>query len=493
MMVRSAHTDRANRRYVPLEILCILIVLAVFCWFTLPRLADAPWNYYESWRQSDTYSIAVNFVQYGMHPLQPQLNYDGVSDNFAQLELQIIPYLSALVFQLTGSITPAVPRLFSLLFFGGSALFLYGLMKRISGIFPALAGLAVYLLMPLSLLTARAIQPESCALFFYCGGVYFLYQYQQTERPRFLWLASSMTAVAIMEKTPVIFVGFLFLYVLISMFGKGCLRSPLFYGCGAVTLLPPLALILYTSQHSTFRFVDGIASKHIFSEEIFSFFTAKSLRFFYHAFTTYFGWSVIILTAIGFVLTLIQGHRFYLVWALAFGLECILIVAVIQFTYYLVFLLPICAALISVAVQAIARWKPPLALIACAAAIVLTVQVSRGLWWVTSVDPGIDNAGQFIAANTDQEDGVAMGVMNPAYFNAANRRGYRANILYYQDIPTGAEAELAYFIEHDVKWFAVIDGAVYNDPDGTYLAYLKAHFPLAAAGTNCDLYNLQGN
>ncbi len=492
-MIRSIRADRAEKKALPLELLCLLVLLAVFLSFELPRFADAPWSYYESWRQSDTYSIAVNYVQYGMHPLQPQLNYDGVSGNFAQLELQIIPYLSALVFQATGCVTPVVPRLLSLLFFLGSALFLYLLMKRISGLFPALAGLGIYLFMPLSLLTARAIQPESCALFFYCGGVFFLWKFQQTVRPRFLWLASGMTAVAIMEKTPVIFVGFLFLYALITVLGKRCLRSPLFYSCGAVTLLPPLALILYTSQHSTFRFVDGIASKHIFSEEIFSFFTAKSLRFFYHAFTTYFGWAAIIFTALGFFIALKQGHRFYVVWAVAFALECVTIVAVIQFTYYLVFLLPICAALISVAVQVIGKWKVPLALCACGAALLLTVQGSRNLWWVTGVDQGIDAAGQFIAAHTQAQDGVAMGVINPAYFNAANRRGYRANIMYYEEIPTGAEEELTYLISHDVKWFVVIDGAIYNDPDGTYLTYLREHFPLAATGTNCEIYDLQGN
>lgn len=68
-----------------------------------------------------------------MDLLHPQLNYDGVSENYAQLELQIVPYLSALVFQLTGTMTPVVPRLLCMLFFLGSAWFLYRLMRGISG------------------------------------------------------------------------------------------------------------------------------------------------------------------------------------------------------------------------------------------------------------------------------------------------------------------------------------------------------------------------
>ena len=86
------------------------MVVVMFLAIQLPKLDSVPWDQYESWRQSDTYSIAVNYVQYGMDLLHPQLNYDGVSENYAQLELQIVPYLSALVFQLTGTMTPVVPR-----------------------------------------------------------------------------------------------------------------------------------------------------------------------------------------------------------------------------------------------------------------------------------------------------------------------------------------------------------------------------------------------
>lgn len=61
------------------------------------------------------------------------------------------------------------------------------------------------------------------------------------------------------------------------------LRSPVFYGCGLLTLGPPVALILYTSHHSVFRFVDGIGLKHIFSKEILSIFTAEGQQFFWEA------------------------------------------------------------------------------------------------------------------------------------------------------------------------------------------------------------------
>ena len=71
---------------------CLAALLALFLAIQLPKLDSVPWDQYESWRQSDTYSIAVNYVQYGMDLLHPQLNYVGVSENYAQLELQIVPF-----------------------------------------------------------------------------------------------------------------------------------------------------------------------------------------------------------------------------------------------------------------------------------------------------------------------------------------------------------------------------------------------------------------
>ncbi|MGI5936948.1 MAG: hypothetical protein ACOX7I_09140 [Oscillospiraceae bacterium] len=41
-----------------------------------------------------------------MNPFAPQLNYDGTGDIICQMELQIVPYLSAVVFKVLGFATP---------------------------------------------------------------------------------------------------------------------------------------------------------------------------------------------------------------------------------------------------------------------------------------------------------------------------------------------------------------------------------------------------
>ena len=141
---------------------------------------------------------------------------------------------------------------------------------------------------------------------------------------------------------------------------------------------------------------------------------------------------------------------------------------------------------------AVSSGTPPVAVFACAAVAVTTVQGNLALWPQTQADPVIAEVGQFIQENTQPDEGIAIGVNNPSYLNAANRRGYRANIAYYDYIPTGPEAEVTYFIEHGVRWFVVVQGWVYNDEDGAYRTYLREQFPVAATGTNCVIYDLQG-
>lgn len=79
------------------------------------------------------------------------------------------------------------------------------------------------------------------------------------------------------------FVGLVFLYVLFSLGGLACLQLSGVLRLRLLTLGPPVALILYTSHHSVFRFVDGIGLKHIFSKEILSIFTAEGQQFFWEA------------------------------------------------------------------------------------------------------------------------------------------------------------------------------------------------------------------
>jgi 4-amino-4-deoxy-L-arabinose transferase-like glycosyltransferase len=454
-------------------------------------LRNPPWEVYETWRQSDTYSIAVNFAQIDMNILKPQFNYDGPSGNVVQLELQLVPFLSALIFKLTGVMTPLVPRVIGLLLFMGSAIFVFRIARRFTGSGAALLGLAVYLLLPITLLYSRAVMPEPCALFFLCGGVFYLLEWDRSGRSSLLWLSAVYIAFAIMEKAPLVFAGILVISVFIWKYGGKVFKQGKFFGYGAVALLVPVAYYAVSYRLSAFRFVTKIGLRYILSEQILSVFTVKGLQFFRDSLPKYFTWPVLLMALLGLLLCFNKSRRFLAAWALAFAAECAVVLAPIRFSYYLIVIAPILSVLCAVAAGELWRWKKQTAAGLAALTVLFTAYSGLRLRKESFVpDRLITEAGALIGSVAGYDDVVVIGAMDPSYLNAADRRGYRANLSYYPYIPQGPAAELAYFLDHGADWFAVVGGQIYCD-DGSYLTYLKAHYPLYAENDACAVYKLR--
>lgn len=185
-----------------------------------------------------------------------------------------------------------------------------------------------------------------------------------------------------------------------------------------------------------------------------------------------------------------KEYRFALVWTVAFTLECATVVAVIKFNYYLVFILPVCAMLAALAVKDLAEHRKSVAVVACVFAVLSLYLKGTSAWEKTKELEEIGRVGHFIAENTDFDDGIAVCAMNPAYINAADRRGYRANIK-YDYILTKPDDELAYFADHGVRWLIVRGGYIDGDSDGSYLAYVQETYPVYAADESCVIYDLK--
>ena len=469
----------------------VALLLLLYLLLQAPTLQNAPWEGYDTWRQGDTYSVAVNYTQYNMNPLRPQFNYDGSADIFVQLELQIVPYLSALLFQLTGGPTPLVPRVLGLLCFLGSAAFLYGILRRFVHFLPALGGLLVYLLLPICLLYSRAIMPESCALLFYCGGVYFLLRWFQDDHRPSIYLSALFTALGIIEKTPVLFVGILVLAVFWWKLGKGCFKAKEFYGYGLLSLGLPLLYYTYASSVATISFVDGIATKHIFSREILGLFTREGLAFFWNELPLFFGWGVLLAGAAGFCLAIYKKTHFLTVWALAFALEWATIVVVIKFGYYLIFMAPPLATLCALLFQSLFAQRKALALACAALVVVWTAYTGLPRWHqLTQVNQDIQAVGDLIQFTTRKEAVLAVAWADPVYLNAANRHGYRV-LLPEGGCPDPA-ASLQALRDQGVDYFLVIGPGIPQD-DGRYLEYLNQHCPVAVETEHglCTLYEMR--
>jgi len=62
----------------------------------------APILDHPGWRQGDTAAIARNFATLDLNIFHPQADYDGPPPNYVELELQIVPFLAALLYKIFG-------------------------------------------------------------------------------------------------------------------------------------------------------------------------------------------------------------------------------------------------------------------------------------------------------------------------------------------------------------------------------------------------------
>ena len=472
----------------------LALLLAAFFLFQLPRLDQAPWENYDSWRQTDTYTIAQNYAQRDMNPLRPQFNYDGPGDNYVQLELQVMPYLSAVLFKILGREPYWVPRLISLLFFMGSAVFCYGIGRRLlKNRWAALGAFAVYLVMPISLLYSRAIMPEAAALFFYTVAIYFFLRWYQGGGRGALALSGVMMGLAIMEKTPTAFAGLMIVVLFFKKRGLRSFKDPMFYGYGALSLGLPLLYYWYAGQVATFTFVSGIAEKHILKSAFTAIFTSQAWEFFQREMPLFFSWPVLIGMLLGVLCCLKRKNLPLLLWTLSMALETAAIVAVIRFGYYMVFLAPLFALLCAAVLLEVGKWIPKagavLGCVLCAAVFSHSLIVA---WPMASVNETITAQAQVIQKVTDEEDVLAVASPDPVLLGACRRMGYRANLRYYDYIPEEPEEELAYFLGHGVRYFVVPGGVIPGEDGEEYLELLQTRYPLVYQGEECLIFDLEG-
>ncbi len=471
----------------------IVLALFILCVaFHLPSLNNEAWEYYDDWRQSDTYSIAQNYYRYSMNPFLALFNYDGAQPVPVQLELQIIPYISAVIFKLISDMTPLVPRVISLLFFIGSALYLYRVARRAMSFLPAASTLVLYLSMPITMLYSRAIMPESAALFFLNGAIYFLYDWHIADSKKSMWLSAVMTAFAIMEKTPTAFVGLLIIFVFFCKYGINALKKASFYIYGAISLGVPVLQLLYSGSTASSTFVSSIAEKHILTDKIFALFSEEAKVFFSASLPMYFGIPVLVAAALGLVCAVVKKKGFFYILALSFILETVTIVAIIKFGYYLIFMAPVSALLFGILIHSFTKLNKTLALVLAVFVIVATLFISVPLYKEkVTVNENIARVGEFIDQTLPENASIAFGIDNPVYINASNRCGFRANLNYYDFIPQGAQNEIEYFINHGIEYYIALNSWVYNDADGSYIDYIKDNFEVCASNELCTVYKLK--
>ena len=225
-----------------------LVIVALFAAASLLRLADAfrPINR-ASWRESDLGSIARNFVQEGMNPLYPRIDWRGKGPGYAEMELPLYPFLIAVSYELFG-MHDEIGRLWAFLFSIGSLFFFYLLAREYLTVFTAAVAFAFFALNPLIVETATAVQPEALMLCSYLGAIYFFIRWLKEERDIDIGLATAVTALALLAKAPAAHIGLFFGVLLFEKYGWNAFRHVKIWAFGCLSILPAVLWYLHAKS-----------------------------------------------------------------------------------------------------------------------------------------------------------------------------------------------------------------------------------------------------
>ncbi len=215
-----------------------ILIIALFGAASLLRLADVfrPIDK-ASWRECDLGSVSRNFVQEGMNPFYPRIDWRGDGPGFAEMELPLYPYLTAVTYKLLG-IHDQIGRIWSFLFSLGCLFFFFKLAREYLGIFASSIAFAFFAFNPLIFEASTSIQPEGLMLFAYITSVYFFVRWVKTDRDRDFWLAVITIALTILAKAPSAHIGLFFGVLLIGKFGWSVFKQARVWMFGILSLLP---------------------------------------------------------------------------------------------------------------------------------------------------------------------------------------------------------------------------------------------------------------
>jgi 4-amino-4-deoxy-L-arabinose transferase-like glycosyltransferase len=204
-----------------------------------------------SWRQSDVAMIAENFYLYGYDWLHPRINWAGNVPGYVGTEFPLVPLATSLFYEAFG-VQDWVGRSISVFFFSLSVPYLALLIRKHISADSMLFGIAIYLLIPLSILTSRSFIPDTAALCLTTMALYYFSEWLDDTKAIFLMIASVMTAtLAVLLKPPSIIAIFAFVFLAYDKWGIAFLGQKRLWVFAIVTMVPPVLWYYHAYQLST--------------------------------------------------------------------------------------------------------------------------------------------------------------------------------------------------------------------------------------------------
>jgi len=192
-----------------------------------------------SWRQCDTANYALDFYRNGIDPLKPSVCWMGDYKTVI-LEFPFPEALMALGYKLFGPYL-FIARIITLLFFVGSAIYLYYIVKYFFHVRLAFIATAVYIVLPLSIFYSRGVQVDFFAVFFAHAMTYYLIRGYEESSIKYTFAGMMAGCLAFLIKAPYVFYFVAPISVLVIMAPK---PKNLIVLCAAI-VVPVLIFLLW--------------------------------------------------------------------------------------------------------------------------------------------------------------------------------------------------------------------------------------------------------
>lgn len=200
-----------------------------------------------SWHEFDTAAIARNYYHEGMNLLYPRIDWRGEGPGYAEMEFPIYAWAIAVFYKLFG-----LHEIFGrLIAFVLALLTVWAFFKLARYLLAAPAAFAAsffFVLNPVAVQVAHALQPEALMFCCYVLAVYTFLRWSDTGAWKYYGLALVATALAILAKATAAHIGILFAVLLFKQRGRAALRDPLVWLFAAGALAP--AIWWYWRAHS---------------------------------------------------------------------------------------------------------------------------------------------------------------------------------------------------------------------------------------------------
>ncbi len=232
------------------------IILLVLLAFVLRNYnINEPLADWHSWRQADTSAVTRNYVRYGIDPLFPR--YDDVSSlqsgrpnpqGYRFVEFPIYNILSVISDNFFPNSVEYAGRLTSVIASLGTLILLFKLTRKYYSFKVAFLTGFFFAVLPYNIYWSRVILPEPTLVFFTTALLYWFDSWLDTNKHRYLIIASIMGAFALLIKFTTLFFIVPILYMCWKKWGIGLFSKLSLYIFAIAIITPFILWRLHISQ-----------------------------------------------------------------------------------------------------------------------------------------------------------------------------------------------------------------------------------------------------